>query len=286
MPNSITRDPERLPYLFEEADAVLVLVGRKLELREGCAPFADARWFRRHFSDLIARHRLRSLVHGIRFRYPSCTMEWAFMGRLIFLLDATRPARSFIDGLERLVSRKPAFMVTTTIGGSLRKSEIGAERLFGIDGDLTLMTCRWGCDERSLPTESAVRIMFSSGFPSVISPAHVPRCPRCGGPMTPAIARDERFALRTDQAQQCYRFLSFLRTHYDDRLLVVELGVSPWDMALRGLATHIVERSRHVRYLIADAPLGFLPPAIHGRTTHCDLHAIDALALLLDGTIG
>lgn len=277
------RSPEHLGLLFRESEALLVIIGRGFGHPEGFDPFMDPLWFRRHFRDLRARHNLRSLFHGIMFRYPSPIMEWAFMGRLIHLTCGPFPARELMDALIRLISHRPTFVITTNTDGSLRAAGLGPEDLFEMAGNLTLMTCRFSCNDEVLPTDGAVRTMLAPGLAPTIAPEHVPRCPRCGSPMTPTIIRTERLALRTDWAAQCYRLLSFLRRFREKRLLVLEMNVSPWNTALKGIACHIAHQSQHACYLVVNDRIGYLPPRLHDRTVVFRQGASEAIALLLEG---
>lgn len=282
MLNAFLKDTAHPSRLLDEAEALLVVVGNDLGRRKGYAPLGDDLWFRRRFSDLRARHGLRSVAHGIAFRYPSLVMEWAFMGRLIALLIDEEPNGEFASTLALLTRRKPSFVVTANIDGSLRASGLDARVLFEYAGNLRAMTCRWNCDERTVSAESAVRTMLAPGRAPVIAPEHVPRCPRCGGPMEPAIARTHRFFHRADWGDRCCEMYAFLHRFRRKRLLVVELGVDPWSFELKGISAHAVQQNERARYIVASDDLGYLSPSAYDRTLHFQGEVADALAQLLE----
>ena len=281
MPSIDPRSPERLKRLFEETEAVLITAGNGFSRLEGFDPLADPHWFRHHFRDLRARHGLRSIAHGIMFPYPARTMEWAFMGRLIALLSGRQTMSEPMKAVVLMAARRPLFVTTTNADGSFRAAGIGDERLFEMAGNLRLMNCRWLCSDDVFPTEDAVRTMLMPGLAPTIAPEHIPRRPHCHAPMTPASARDRRFVDRLDWAMGYYRLLSFLRSCHGKRLLIIELGVSPWNAWLKSIAIHAADNNPLAQYLMVDDQSSYLPPRLYDRTIQLDQGIVEALNALL-----
>ncbi len=281
MPSIDPRSPERLKRLFEETEAVLITAGNGFSRLEKFDPLTSPRWFRHHFRDLRARHKLHSIAHGIMFPYPARTMEWAFMGRLIALLSSRQPMSEPMKAVALMAAQRPLFVATTSADGSFRTAGIGDERLFEMAGNLHFMHCRWLCNDAVFPVEDAVRTMLAPGLTPTIAPEHIPRCPRCNAPMTSTIARDLRFMERPDWAMGYYRLLSFLRSHSSKRLLIIELGVSPWNAWLKSIAIHAADRNPLAQYLQVNDQSSYLPPRLYDRTLQLEHGIVEALSSLL-----
>ena len=112
-----------------------------------------------------------------------------------------------------------------------------------------------------------------------IPPELVPRCPRCGKPMTMNLRSDNTFVEDEGWHQAAERYMDFVRTREGQRLLCLELGVgmnTPGIVKFNFWAQ--VYQNPKARYFCINKGQSYAPKEIADRSICLD---IDAAQLLL-----
>ena len=213
--------------------------------------------FSRYFSDFAEKYDFHDMYSGGFYPYDTLEEHWAYWSRYIYVnryMDAPLPVyRQLFD----LVKNNDYFALTTNVDHCFQKAGFDKKRLFYTQGDYGLFQCSQPCHAQTYDNEDVVRAMVeaqgyaisdraaaqtdptqkhnTSGeiltLPHGASPrmtvpsSLVPRCPKCGRPMTMNLRADDTFVEDEGWHLASERYSEFLRRHKHTRILFLELGV-------------------------------------------------------------
>lgn len=227
---SITKSTEnysdRIKRLREEtktADCLIIGAGAGLSASAGF--IYDGERFRRYFSDFENKYRFHDMYSGGFYPYQTPREHWAYWSRYIYVnryMDAPKPV---YDDLLQLVRNKDYFVVTTNVDHCFQKAGFDKERLFYTQGDYGLFQCSVPCHANTYDNEEAVRRMVEEQRDMKIPAELLPRCPKCGKPMTMNLRSDNKFVEDEGWHKAAERYENFLRTRQNRKILFLELGV-------------------------------------------------------------
>ena len=233
-------EAERLQKELHAADAIVIGAGAGLSTAAGFV--YDGQRFWDYFGDFAKAYAIRDMYSG--GFYPFSTLEeyWAYWSRYIYInryMDAPKPV---YQELLRLVQDNDYFVITTNVDHCFQKAGFDKKRLFYTQGDYGLFQCSEPCHPDTYDNASVIRKMTEvQGFkigddgkltlpegslPKMEIPSSlIPRCPRCGKPMTMNLRADDCFAEDGGWHLAAERYSNFLRTRERQRMLFLELGV-------------------------------------------------------------
>ena len=142
----------------------------------------------------------------------------------------------------RLLAGRDYFVLTTNVDHQFQLAGFDKRRLFYTQGDYGLWQCSRPCHQKTYDNETAVRQMLEAqGFsvsgnggltlplgavPKMAVPTElVPRCPKCGGPMTMNLRADGTFVEDDGWHAAAARYQDFVERHGNSAILYLELGV-------------------------------------------------------------
>ena len=224
---------------LETADAVVVGAGSGLSASAGLTYSGER--FERYFGDFQEKYGIRDMYSGGFYPFASLEGQWAWWSRQIFLNRCQKAPRPVYDRLLELVGDRDYFVLTTNVDHQFQLAGFDKKRLFYTQGDYGLWQCSRPCHQQTYDNEDAVRRMVEAqGFrvtedglelpegmtPKMAVPTElVPRCPRCGAPMTTNLRCDDTFVQDEGWYAAAGRYEDFLRRHQSLRVLYLELGV-------------------------------------------------------------
>ncbi len=208
---------------LQNCSSVLIGAGAGLSASAGMT-YAGPR-FEAYFSDFIAKYHF-SDMYTAGF-YPFATPEeyWAYWSRYIYYNRYAQPAGKPYRNLLALVRDKDYFVITTNVDHQFQLAGFDKRRLFYTQGDYGLWQCSVPCHQKTYDNEEAVRRMVAEQDNMRIPPELVPRCPLCGAPMAMNLRCDSRFVENSGWNDACQRYGKFVRSHEQERILLLELGV-------------------------------------------------------------
>lgn len=213
----------RLYKALEQSDAILIGAGAGLSTSAGFV--YDGESFQKYFSDFEEKYGFHDMYSGGFYPYPTQEEHWAYWSRYIWVnryMDA--PKTAYRDLLE-LVKGKDYFVLTTNVDHCFQKAGFDKKRLFYTQGDYGLFQCSEPCCQETWENESAVKDMMEWQENMRIPTELIPRCPRCGKPLTMNLRADDKFVQDKGWYQAAERYEDFLRRHQRGRILYLELGV-------------------------------------------------------------
>ena len=214
---------EQLQQALDCADAVVIGAGAGLSTSAGFVYNGER--FEQYFSDFRAKYGFKDMYTGGFFPFATQEEHWAYWSRYIWInryMDAPKPV---YDALLDLVAGKDYFVLTTNVDHCFQKAGFDKKRLFYTQGDYGLFQCSEPCCQETWDNEALIRRMMEEQWDMRISTELLPRCPRCGKPLTMNLRSDDKFVQDTGWYAAAQRYEDFLRRHKGNSMLFLELGV-------------------------------------------------------------
>ena len=213
-----------LKQALSEADAVVIGGGAGLSTSAGFIYSGER--FEKYFSDFSEKYGFTDMYTG-GFHVLGMEPEimWAYWSRYIYInryLDAPKPV---YDELFSLVKDKDYFVLTTNVDHCFQKAGFDKERLFYTQGDYGLFQCTEPCTQDTYDNEEMIKKMYEQQKDMRIPSELIPRCPKCGKPLTMNLRSDDKFVEDDGWKLACSRYEVFLETHKTGKILFLELGV-------------------------------------------------------------
>ena len=214
---------ERLKEALRTADAVVVGAGAGLSTSAGFAYTGER--FERYFSDFAQKYGFRDMYSGGFYPYDTLEEYWAYWSRYITVNRYLDPPRPVYQDLLESVKDSNYFVLTTNVDHCFQKAGFDKKRLFYTQGDYGLWQCSQPCHQETYDNEAVVRRMWAEQRDMRAPSELVPRCPRCGRPMTMNLRSDDTFVQDEGWYAAARRYEDFLRRHENLAVLFLELGV-------------------------------------------------------------
>ena len=229
----------RLGQELDRAEAVVIGAGSGLSASAGFTYTGER--FQKYFGDFIAKYGFRDMYSGGFHPFESLEEHWAYWSRYIWInryMDAPKPV---YNALLQLIQDKEYFVLTTNVDHCFQKAGFDKNRLFYTQGDYGLWQCSRPCHEKTYANEAIVsRMLEAQGWmmdaegglalPSGTAPKMkiptelIPRCPKCGAPMSMNLRTDSSFVEDEGWHQAESRYKRFLSCHKGQHTLFLELG--------------------------------------------------------------
>lgn len=214
---------ERLKAEIQGADASLIGAGSGLSTSAGLTYGGER--FLKYFSDFHEKYGITDMYSGGFYPFPSLEEYWAWWSRHIYCnrYDVT-PGKPYADLLE-LVRGRNYFVLTTNVDHQFQLAGFDKTQLFYTQGDYGLWQCSEPCHQAAYDNEAAVRRMIAAQVDMRVPSELIPRCPKCGKPMTMNLRCDDSFVQDEGWYAAARRYEDFLHRHRNGRILFLELGV-------------------------------------------------------------
>lgn len=213
----------RLRDVIKTADCIVIGAGAGLSTSAGFVYTGER--FKKYFSDFEEKYGFHDMYSGGFYPYKTPEEFWAYWSRYIYVnryMDAPKPV---YNELFELVKDKDYFVITTNVDHCFQKAGFDKKRLFYTQGDYGLFQCSVPCDIDTYENEEIIRRMMNEQKDMKIPAELIPKCPKCGRPLTMNLRSDDRFVEDEGWHIAAERYEDFLRTRQRQRVLYMELGV-------------------------------------------------------------
>ena len=262
---------------INDADAILIGASNGLSITEGLNLFADDAAFENLFGDFKRKYGLRCILHGMGARWPSGEEKWAFWSRLIQRYCRQYQPTQVMKNLKAIVGEKNYFIVTSNGECHFEACGFSSAKIYEVEGTWLTMQCIRPCHETLYPVLDSVKEMAAAEQNGRIPSELLPRCPRCGGPMSVHIAAGPGFIEDTDARQ---RYREFLERYHKEKLLVLELGVGWHNQLIKAPFMRLVAQEPHAIYVTVNLGEVYIADDIKTRSFGIDGALSDVLATL------
>ena len=213
----------RLKNEIKTADAIVIGAGAGLSTAAGFTYNGER--FEKYFSDFIEKYNFRDMYSGGFYPFASLEEHWAYWSRYIYINRYMNVDNGVYKRLFELVKDKDYFVLTTNVDHQFQKAGFDKHRLFYTQGDYGLFQCSEPCCQETYDNEECVKDMLEFQEDMRIPTELIPRCPKCGKPMTMNLRSDNTFVQDDGWYRAAERYEEFLRRHENLHILFLELGV-------------------------------------------------------------
>lgn len=213
----------RLKNEIKTADAIVIGAGAGLSTAAGFTYSGER--FEKYFSDFIEKYNFRDMYSGGFYPFASLEEHWAYWSRYIYINRYMDVDNGVYKRLFELVKDKDYFVLTTNVDHQFQKAGFDKHRLFYTQGDYGLFQCSEPCCQETYDNEECVKDMLEFQENMRIPTELIPRCPKCGKPMTMNLRSDNTFVQDDGWYRAAERYEEFLRRHENLHILFLELGV-------------------------------------------------------------
>lgn len=252
---------------IEDADAILIGASNGFSISEGLHIFANDKDFEEHFGDFKKMYGIQNILHGLFYEWPSQEVKWAFLSRLIYSYSVGYTGSPNTDALKTIIGDKPYFIITSNGENHFELAGFHADNIWEIEGSWKEMQCEQGCHDALYPLFPLIPDMVASEKNMRISPQLVPKCPRCGGPMS-LHSPQRHWTSNDEQAQN--RFLNFIQTNHEKKLLVLELGIGHRNQLIKAPLMRLVKSEPHALYITINKGEIYIPKSIQSKSYGLD----------------
>ena len=200
---------ERLKNEIETADAILIGAGAGLSTAAGFTYSGER--FEKYFSDFIEKYNVRDMYSGGFYPFESLEEHWAYWSRYIYINRYMDVDNGVYKRLFELVEDKDYIVLTTNEDHQFQKAGFDKHRLFYTQGDYGLFQCSEPCCQETYDNEECVKDMLEFQEDMRVPTELIPRCPKCGKPMTMNLRSDNTFVQDKGWYRAADRYAEFLR---------------------------------------------------------------------------
>lgn len=228
-----------LQQKIKEADAVVIGAGAGLSTAAGFTYSGER--FDRYFSDFAEKYHFSDMYSGGFYNYDTLEEYWGYWSRYIYVNRYMDAPTDLYDRLFALVKDKDYFVLTTNVDHCFQKAGFDKSRLFYTQGDYGLFQCSKPCHRGTYDNEETVKKMVvSQGYRiedgklavpegtqirRTVPTELVPKCPRCGRPMSMNLRADNTFVQDAGWDAASKRYQKFMEDHRGQNVVFLELGV-------------------------------------------------------------
>lgn len=214
---------EKLKTEIESADCIVIGAGAGLSTAAGFTYSGER--FKKYFSDFEAKCGFHDMYTGGFFPFETQEEMWAYWSRFIWCNRYMDAPNGTYKTLSRLMKDKDYFVITTNVDHQFQKAGFDKERLFYTQGDYGLFQCSEPCHMQTYDNETQVKEMLEFQQDMKIPSELIPKCPKCGKPMTMNLRSDDKFVEDEGWHKAAERYDDFLQAHKGQHILFLELGV-------------------------------------------------------------
>ena len=214
---------QKMFAMLRAAKTIVIGAGAGLSTAAGYTYSGER--FRKHFADFEEKYGFHDMYSGGFYPYETPEEFWAFWSRNIYCNRYDLPPSPLHRKLLELVRDKNYFVLTTNVDHLFQLNGFDKTRLFYTQGDYGFFQCSVPCHQKTYDNEAIIREMLARQENMRVPTELIPKCPRCGEPMTTNLRADDRFVEDSGWRQASYRYQKFLARHKNDVGIFLELGV-------------------------------------------------------------
>ena len=256
---------DKLKTALANADAVIIGAGAGLSTSAGF--IYSGKRFHKNFQDFEVKYNFHDMYTGGFYPYATPEEHWAYWSRYILINRYENPPKPVYDELYKLVKDKDYFVITTNVDHCFQKAGVDKQRLFYTQGDYGLFQCSVPCHDKTYDNEELIRQMVAEQKDMKIPSELLPRCPKCGKPMTMNLRADDKFVQDSGWYAACERYEKFIEQHKNKHIVYLELGVGGnTPVIIKYPFWRFTNQNPNATYVCINYGEAFCPPQIESRS--------------------
>lgn len=214
---------QQLVNLINEAEAIVVGIGAGMSAADSFT-YTGPR-FTDNFGDFITAYGFYDMLQAASYDYSSQEEYWAFQSRFGLLNYIDQPVGPSYINLHQLLGSKNYHIITTNADNALRVSGYNPEQVYYYQGKFGYMQCSKFCHTKIYYGDPIFRDLVDKQENMRIPTEAIPRCPKCGMPMSIFKRTEEGMVENEDFDQMKANYEQFLKENIDKKTLYLEIGV-------------------------------------------------------------
>lgn len=209
---------------LEEAD--YILIGAGAGLSESAGLHYSGKKFRHDFIDYIKKYRITDLYTSSFYPFKTEEERWAYWAKHIYYSYYEPKQTEAYQNLLSLVKEKEYFVITTNCDGQFLNNGFDPKKIFEVQGSYSKIQCEKGCHNKLYNNKKLIFDMLNKTNKELKIPSDlVPKCPVCGGKMTPNLRCDEHFIEDRHWEDSQRNYINFVENAMGKNILLLELGI-------------------------------------------------------------
>lgn len=288
---------ESLKEKLQDADAVVIGAGAGLSTAAGFV-YSGPR-FTKYFFDFGESYGYTDMYAGGFYPYPKKEIFWAYWARYIYINRYMDAPKDTYKKLNKLVSDKDYFVITTNVDHCFQKAGFDKKRLFYTQGDYGLFQSVNPKIQQTFDNEEWVmEAMEAQGFvkngdgifalpddrniKKEIPTELIPKCPLDGSRVTTNLRSDNSFVEDEGWHRASSAYADYIRRHEKMKVLYLELGVgSNTPVIIKYPFWHMTSVNPEATYVCINYGESYCPKEIDDRSICIDEDIDKVLAELL-----
>ncbi|ORX44724.1 A1pp-domain-containing protein [Piromyces finnis] len=208
--------------LLNDCDSILIGAGAGLSLAAG---LDEAHLnFEETFKDFIEVYHIKDIYSGGFQPFSTLEEKWGYFSRNCVSYIDTKSTQLY-ENILKLVKNKEYFVITTNVDGHFEKSGFDTNNIFATQGDFINLQCSVPCHNKLYESIDLLKEMVKNAKGRFIPTELIPKCPKCGKPMTTHLRIDSSFVMDDYWYQQNDAYNNFINKNKNKKLLLLEFGV-------------------------------------------------------------
>lgn len=261
---------QKIKEHIENADAILIGASNGLSISEGFNIFAGDNWFKENFSDFRSKYGIHSILEGSFYPFPTAEEKWAFSSRLISRKCYLEHPRGMMKDLYKLVSGKDCFVVTSNTEDHFVPAGFSREQVFEMEGRMTQSRCASNCCEDTYENREDVLRMAEAEKDGRVPSELIPRCPRCGSPLTVNFADSQMFFQTRQFQKKMQNYQNFVRKYHGKKLVILEFGVGWRNRMIKEPLMQLAASEPNAVYITFNKGELYIPDEIQWKSIGVD----------------
>lgn len=272
---------EILKKKIEEADAIVVGGASGMSAASGFKfYYADDDVFKNIAGGLREKYDVHSQFDAYYDRRLTKGEHWAMLLRTIKYLRECETGETYLD-LSEILKGKNYYIVTTNQDAQFFRV-FPADRITRLQGDFRYFQCKNRCHDKIYDNEQLVKELYPKIVGDSLPENLIPRCPHCGGELIDWV-RSPHFLQGREYEREFERYMNFLRTNMNKKVLFLELGVGMMTpMFIKEPFMNMVYQWPHAFYATVNPKHAVIPKEIAAKSIAID----DDIAFVLKQLIG
>ena len=272
---------QKIKEHIENADVILIGASNGLSISEGYNIFADDNWFQENFSDFRSSYGIHSILEGSFYHFPSVEAKWAFSSRLISRKCYQEEPSQMMKDLHALVSSRDCFVVTSNTEDHFIPAGFSREQVFEMEGRMTQSRCASDCCEDVYENREDILRMAKAEKNGLVPSELIPRCPRCGSPVTVNFADSQLFFQTRQFQNKMQDYQNFVRKYRGKNLVILEFGVGWRNRMIKEPLMQLTASEPNAVYITFNKGEIYIPNEISDRSIGVDGDITEALREIL-----
>ena len=258
-----------------------ILIGAGAGLSTAAGYTYDGERFQKYFADFAKTYGFEDMYSGGFYPYATPEEFWGYWCRNIFYNRYDLPPNETYQKLLAVVRDKNYFVLTTNVDHAFQLNGFDKTRLFYTQGDYGLFQCSVPCHNKTYDNEEIIRAMVAAEKNMRVPTELIPRCPKCGEPMTTNLRADDKFVEDSGWHAAAYRYQKFLKRFASKEIIYLELGVGGNTPGIiKYPFWQLTAQNPRAKYICINKGQAFVPDEIAAQSLVIDADISEALKAL------